>query len=182
MRVPIPVLPGREKIATGRNPGSPRPEDFEEELPEMRPSDGRMSLWPLAVIALIVVLSAASITPVLRLNSAPPADFAALRISAKGADADLAGRYWDAAINVTQWKYSRTAALPEQAPEDFRLTGGNGAGGENQAARFAYWARLREEWLKADNWHTAYSFDLNWIARDLGSLWSAVASFVNDHS
>jgi hypothetical protein len=149
----------------------------------MRPNDGKVSLWPVAVIAFIVVLSAASITPAVRLNSEAPSDFVALRASAKGADAATAGGYWASAASVIQWKYDRTSALPEQAPGDFRLTGDSlrGANGENQAARSAYWARLREEWLKAENWHTVYRFDMSWMVRDAQSVWRAAMDFVTDH-
>jgi hypothetical protein len=150
----------------------------------MRPDDGRMSLWPLAVIAFIVILAAASITPTVRLNTAPPPDFVALRASAKGPDADMAGGYWETAVSVIQWKYTRTSALPEEAPVEFRRAdnSGKGANGESQAARLAYWARLREEWLKADNWHTTFSFDLSWAVRDAQSVSRAAMNFVRDHT
>jgi hypothetical protein len=150
----------------------------------MRPSDGRISLWPVAVIGFIVLLLAACITPVVRLNTTPPSDFVALKTSAKGSNTATASRYWDAAVRVVQWKYNRTSTLPAQAPADFSLTDESNkrVGGENEAARFAYWARLREDWLKAENWHTTYSFDLSWIARDLQYLWSAAMNFVSDHS
>jgi hypothetical protein len=148
----------------------------------MRPDYGRMSLWPVGVVAVIVILAVASITPVVRLNSAPPSDFVALRSSAKSSDAARAAGYWDAAVSVVQWKYSRTSSLPEQVPVDFRLVdeSGKGTNGDSPAARAAYWEELREEWLKADNWHTTYSFDMSWIVRDVLALSRAVTNFVRD--
>ena len=144
---------------------------------------GRMGLWPVAVIAFIVVLAAASITPTVKLNTAPPSDFVTLRASAKGPDTDMARGYWEAAVRVIQWKYTRTSTLPLQPPVDFRLAddSGKGANEESPAARVAYWARLREEWLKADNWHTTYNFDVSWMARDAESVSRAATNFVRDH-
>jgi hypothetical protein len=138
----------------------------------------------VGVIAFIVVLAVASITPVVRLNTAPPSDFAALRSSAKGSDAAIVAGYWKAAESVIQWKYSRTSALPESVPVEFKLVDGSGKGmnGENQAIRAAYWGKLREEWLKADNWHTTYSFDLGWMMRNAQALSRAVMNFVRDRS
>src|ERR1039458_8554996 len=78
---------------------------------------GRMGLWPVAVIAFIVVLAAASITPTVKLNTAPPSDFVTLRASAKGPDTDMARGYWEAAVRVIQWKYTRTSSLPLFEPE-----------------------------------------------------------------
>jgi hypothetical protein len=148
----------------------------------MRPDDGRTSLWPVIVVAVIVILAVASITPVVRLNTALPSDFVALRSSAKGSDAAIATGYWAAAESVIQWKYSRATALPEQVPAEFRLVDESGKGphGDSPAARAAYWAKLREEWLKADNWHTTYSFDMSWIIRDVLALSRAVTNFVRD--
>jgi hypothetical protein len=148
----------------------------------MRPTDGRMSLWPLAVSAVIVILAVASITPVVRLNSAPPSDFIALRLTARGPNAAVAAEYWKLAERVIQWKYSRTGTLPEQVPADFRLADNSGKGiaGESQAARITYWAKLRGEWLRADNWHTAYSFDVSWMVRDVEALAREITNFVRD--
>jgi hypothetical protein len=150
----------------------------------MRPDDGRLSLWPVGVFLFIVVLAVASITPVVRLNTAPPSDFSTLRSSAKGSDAAVAAGYWKAAETVIQWKYSRASALPEPVPVDFKLVddSGKGTNGESQAVRTAYWAKLREEWLKADNWHTTYSFDLGWMLRNVQALLRAVTNFVRDRT
>lgn len=149
----------------------------------MRPSDGKISLWPVGVIGFIVVLAAASITPIVRLNAEAPSDFVAPRASIKDSSAALSTGYWNAAVNVIQWKYSRTSALPEQAPADFSLSdaAGNARHGEDESERHAYWAKLREEWLRADNWHTTYSFDLLWMVRDFQSLWRVLENFASDH-
>ena len=149
----------------------------------MRPSDGRLSLWPVAVIGVLVVLALASITPVLRLNPVPPSDFVTFKSSSKGPNAALAAGYWKSAENVVQWKYDRTTSLPDQIPADFKLAddSGNEITMENQGVRSAYWAKLREEWLKADNWHTTYSFDLSWMVRDALALSRGVTNFVRDH-
>ena len=144
----------------------------------MRPSDGRISLWPLGVIGAIAVLAVASFTNVMRLNATPPKDFAAVRVTAKGADATEAQRYWDAAVEVIQVRYSRTSALPAEPPAEFAPANGR----SNAAARQAYWGKLREEWLKADNWHRTVTFDITWIWHDAESVWRGVHDWAMDHT
>ena len=87
----------------------------------MRPSTGRISLWPAAVIGFVLVLAALSITPTLTLQAAPPADFVDLSASPAASRAATAKAYWELAVRVIQWKYSRGGALPEQVPEEFRM-------------------------------------------------------------
>ena len=144
----------------------------------MRPSDGRISLWPLGVIGFILVLLVACITIVVRLNSAPPKDFVELRATAKGPNAAEAKRYWDSAVEAIQLKYSRTSALPAQMPPEFAP----GNGKADAAARQAYWAKLREEWLKSDNWHTTVTFDASWIMNDFQSVWRGFHDWSIDHT
>ena len=69
---------------------------------------------------------------------------------------------------MIQWKYSRASTLPPQAPAEFKLAdrSGNPDKLEDQAARAAYWAKLREEWLQPENWHTSYGVDLSWPVRN----------------
>jgi hypothetical protein len=147
----------------------------------MRPSDGRISLWPVAVILVVVGLAALSITSTVKLNTVPPSDFVALRASAAGPKATLAGQYWEVAAHVIQWKYNRTSALPEQVPAEFTLadTAGKATKIEDQAARGVYWAKLREEWLSRDNWHTSYAVDLLWPIRNAKSLSHSIHEFIN---
>jgi hypothetical protein len=145
----------------------------------MRPSDGRISLWPLAVIGFIVVMAVACITPVVRLNSQPPKDFVAVRTTASGANAAEAARYWEAAVEVVQWRYDRTAPLPEAAPAEFSP---GDAGKVDASARLAYWAKLREEWMKPDNWHRTLSFDMSWMINDVESIWRGFREFAADHT
>ena len=144
----------------------------------MRPSDGRISLWPLAVIGFIVVLAVASVTTVVRLNSAPPKGFLDLRATAKGANAAEAQRYWDNAVQVIQLRYGRTEVLPSQPPAEFALPDGK----NDSAARQAYWSKLREEWLKADNWHTTVTFDATWMLNDAQSVWRGLHDWAIDHT
>ena len=144
----------------------------------MRPSEGRINLWPLAVTGVIVILAVASITPVMRLNSAPPPDFVALRATAKGPNATEAQRYWDVAVEVIQWRYDRTSMLPVQAPAEFKP----GDDKTDDEARPRYWAKLRQEWLVSDNWHRTITFDISWILHDVQALWGGLSNFVRDHS
>ncbi len=144
----------------------------------MRPSDGAISLWPLAVIGFIVVLAAASVTPVARLNTKAPKDFQDLRATAKGPNAAEAQRYWDTAVNVIQWRYDHTAALPTQPPAEFAPGDGRSA----NAARQAYWAKLREEWLQADNWHKTVTVNITWILNDVQAVWRGVRDWAVDHT
>jgi hypothetical protein len=147
----------------------------------MRASDGRFSLLPAAILGFVLLLAALSITPAVQLKSVPPSDFAALRLSAAGRRDALAGGYWEVATRVTQWKYSRTSPLPAQAPADFKLAAGNGKPDriEDQGARAAYWAKLREEWLRPENWHTTYGVDLTWPAKSARNLSRMVMQFIH---
>ena len=147
----------------------------------MRPNEGRFSLWPLGVIGLIVVLTLASTEIVSRLNSSPPADFVALRVNAKGSNAASAAAYWDTAVEVIQLKYLRTASLPVEPPAEFRLGDDAGKTGKDEAARLAYWAKLREEWMRAESWHTTVKFDPSWIYHDLQAVWREADAFITDH-
>ena len=144
----------------------------------MRPSHGRISLWPIGVIGAIVVLAVASVTTVVRLNSAPPKEFVSVRATAKGANPAAAQSYWDNAVQVIQWRYDRTSVLPVQPPAEFSPMDGKADG----IARQAYWAKLREEWLKADNWHKTVTFDVTWMWHDAQSIWRGVHDWAMDHT
>jgi hypothetical protein len=147
----------------------------------MRPSDGRFSLWPAAIIGIVLLIAALSITPAVQLKSAPPSDFAALRPPAALPKTALAGGYWEVATRVIQWKYSRTSPLPAQVPADFKLAAGNGKPDriEDQGTRAAYWAKLREEWLRPENWHTTYGVDLTWPVKNARNLSRMVMQFIH---
>ena len=144
----------------------------------MRPSDGKISLWPMAVIGFIVVLAVASVTPVVRLNTTPPRDFLDLRATAKGPNAAEAQRYWDTAVQVIQWRYDRTSVLPLQPPAEFAHSDAR----SDNTARQAYWAKLREEWLKADNWHKTITVNISWMLNDAESVWRGIREWASDHT
>lgn len=146
----------------------------------MRPSTGRISIWPAAVVGFVVVLAALSITPALTLQAAPPPDFVGTGTYAAASQSALSKAYWGVAVRVIQWKYSRGAALPEQVPEEFRLPNGTGQAalvGDN-AARTAYWGKLREAWLRPENWHTTFRLDLSWPARNAKDWSREVLQFI----
>ncbi len=147
----------------------------------MRPSTGRISLWPAAVIGFVLVLAALSITPTLRLKAEPPSDFVGLRAPAGAPQAALAAAYWEVAVRVIRWKYNRASALPEQAPEDFKLVHdmAHPAIAEDGASRLAYWTKLREEWPKPENWQTTLVFDVSWMVRGAQSMTRDVLTFIN---
>ena len=143
----------------------------------MRPSQGRVSLWPLAVIIFIMTLGMLTITPKVELKTAPPADFVALHSPAGTPTTAVANGYWDVAARVIQWKYHRGSPLPEQVPAEFTLPNDIGQSNvkvEDHAARAAYWDKLREEWPRPESWHTSYSFDLDWIAIGAQSIWREI--------
>lgn len=146
----------------------------------MRPSTGRISLWPVAVIGFVLVLAVLSIKPTLTLKAGPPSDFVRVSASAAAPRAALAPEYWGVAVRVIQWKYNRSTVLPEQVPEEFRLVhvGGQAAIVEDSAARIAYWAKLRVEWLKPENWETVYDLDLSWPERGAQELSRDVLHFI----
>lgn len=133
------------------------------------------------MIGFVLVLAGLSISPTIKLQETPPADFVAVRASAAGPKAALAGGYWEVAARVIQWKYSRAAALPLQAPADFTLVEGAAKPGrsEDQTARAAYWAELREEWLRPENWHTTYGMDLSWTVRSARNVSRAIMQFIH---
>lgn len=143
----------------------------------MRPSRGRITLWPLAVIVFGMTLAFLSVTPTVQLNSAPPSGF----VSVEQPKTAHARGYWEVAVRVIQWKYNRASALPEQVPADFRLAGnaGQSANVADRADRVVYWVKLREEWLRPENWHTAYKLDLGWPLRSARSLSNAAARFLD---
>jgi hypothetical protein len=150
----------------------------------MRPDDGRLSLWPVAVIGFFAILAAASITPVVRLNSNPPADFVSLPATAKGANPKQAAGYWETAVQVIQWRFLRTERLPEQVPPDFTLgdTTADRMSADEQAARAAYWSKLRQDWMKAENWHKTIEFDANWMIDDARAVSRGIHDFLVDHT
>ena len=139
----------------------------------MRPSDGRIRLWPLALILSALMLAGLSVTPSVKLNPVPPSDF----LSAVRSRPALAQGYWETAVRVIQWKYSRASALPEQVPADFR-TAGDTASFEEREACVVYWAKLREEWLRPENWHTTYDVDLGWPLRAARNFSHGIMRFI----
>jgi hypothetical protein len=145
----------------------------------MRPSQGRVSLWPLAVIIIIMALGVLTITPKVELKANPPAGFVALRTTAGTPKTAVANGYWDVAAHVIQWKYNRGSALPEQVPAEFSLPNDIGKTNniEDRAARVAYWEKLREEWLRPESWRTFYSIDLDWITTGAQTLWRQTSRF-----
>jgi len=149
----------------------------------MRPDDGRLNLWPVAVIVFLAILGVGSITPVVRLDSSPPKDFLTLRTNAKGSNAEEAKGYWETAVKVLQWKYDRTRPLPEQPPQEFTLGTTNYTDSpQEQAARSLYWTKLRQEWVKAENWHRTIDFSVSWIIADLQWVSQGIHDFIVDHT
>lgn len=144
----------------------------------MRPSKGRISLWPAALTGLGLVLAALSISPTIKLKAVPPSDFVESRASAAAPQAALAAAYWEVAVRVIQWKYHRGNALPEQVPEDFRLVHDTAQPAVTEA-RIAYWAKLRKEWLRPENWQTTYDLDWSWPVRNARSMSREVWRFIN---
>ena len=147
----------------------------------MRPSEGVISLWPLGAIAVLVILSAVSITPTTKLKTEVPTDFIALRADGNAPDAALAAHYWKIATGVIQWKYNKASALPVQVPADFVLAANSGKPltVPEQLARASYWQKLREEWLVPENWHTTYALDGRWALRGLQTLSDGVMRFIH---
>jgi len=138
----------------------------------MRPSDGRFSLWPVAILIMLGIIGAFSIKPTVKLKVDPPPDFLALHAST-APKASIASEYWHVAERVIQWKYNRTAALPEQMPEEFVRPADvdKPLSAEDRAARVAYWEKLREEWLRPESWRTVYSIDIGWFVSGCQTAW-----------
>jgi len=129
----------------------------------------------------IAVLSAVSITPTTKLKADVPAGFIAVHVAGGNSDAALAARYWKIATGVIQWKYNRSAELPERVPADFVLVANSTKPltMAEQAARASYWARLREEWPVPGNWHTTYALDGKWALQSLQTLSDGVMHFIH---
>jgi hypothetical protein len=148
----------------------------------MRPDDGKFSLWPIAVVGFLAILAVASVTPVVRLNSSAPPDFAAVRAHGTSPNPAEAQAYWRTAADVLQWKYDRTTALPAAIPSEFTLADGTHNRPEEQAARAAYWGKLRQEWLKSENWHKTVDFNASWIPNTVESVWQGVHDYLINHT
>ena len=86
----------------------------------MRPSDGRISLWPAVVITVVFTLAALSVTPTVKLNNAPPYDFVALRASAAGPKTEMAEKYWEVAARVINGSTVAPAPCLRRCPQDLR--------------------------------------------------------------
>jgi len=116
-----------------------------------------------------------------KLNTLPPRDFVALRVSDTMPKTGTAEAYWKVALGVIQWKYSRTSELPAQVPAEFRLADDRSTtfSVEERAIRASYWAKLREEWIRPENWHTSYGFSLDWVLSDLEGLVRGIKGLVN---
>jgi hypothetical protein len=149
----------------------------------MRPSEGLISLWPVVVVAIIMVLGGFSISPVTKLQNEAPPDFTSVRVFGRPPDAALASQYWQIAVRITQWKYNRTASLPNQVPADFRMLTNLGTYPtlQEQQERIAYWDKLRDEWTRPDNWRTTYTFDLHWALRGARTLADDAMRFIRQN-
>ncbi len=137
----------------------------------MRPSEGRLQLWPAAVAAMIVVVALLSFDLPFRLNHNPPQQYRVVQFAPGGtASAELADEYWDLAVRVVQWKYPYGTALPQDPVPEFTLvaktSGGNRAA---TAARQQYWNLLRQLWPRPEVWHRRLEFDVSWAGRAVRS-------------
>jgi len=135
----------------------------------------------VAVAGVVLVFALLSITPSVKLKAVPPAEFSELRAAAAVPRGAMAASYWGVAERVIQWKYNRAHALPEQVPDDFKLAHDSAqpALAEDRAVRSVYWAKLREEWLRPENWQTTYDLDLSWPVRNARSFAGDVLRFIN---
>lgn len=144
----------------------------------MRPSEGRISLWPAVVIGFVATMAALTVTPTMKLAIVPPPDFVGSSATTAPTKVSLASEYWQVVVGVIQWKYNRTAELPEQMPPEFRLV--QGTGGGDQLDRATYWKAARKEWNKPENWHRSYQVDWSWMINDAHSLSQAVSHLIRD--
>jgi hypothetical protein len=144
-------------------------------------SSSRPVVVTLAVFLLALVPAGAAIylstRPVLRLRSAPLAEFAdaAPTWSAKRltAEQQLAGAYWDLAVQDLQTKYPYGTSLPADPPSAFQVDpkafAASGARIDFAASRTRYWQKLRDVWGQSKVWEESYGWNTDWIDRFLSS-------------
>jgi len=149
--------------------------------PVRRPEVSRRG-WqhPLAPIVIIILFALGAVVALLsrqarmQLLSEPPGAFVAplpeWQAPRRQAEQRLARAYWACVVNGLQFRYSYGSALPEVAPEEFRInpmTLPDRSVATEQARDF-YWQRLRKLWPYA--WRRIYVWDTNWWPRFLQYL------------
>jgi hypothetical protein len=137
------------------------------------------SFWIFGVIGCVLCLLALSIRTEDTLRPEPPAEFVSVSSTAGGApNPELAAAYWYQVVQVIQWKYTRSVALSEAVPREFRPLGGDLVPGDSIAARQAYWNELRRLWGRSDLWLTRYRVDAEWAVRFSRDVYDGVVGFV----
>lgn len=146
----------------------------------MRPSEGRLQLWPAAVAAMIMVLALLSFDLPFRLNNDPPQQYRTTPLAPGGqANAELADQYWVLAVQVIQWKYPFGTALPRDPLPEFTLLPKSAANNRSAAAaRQQYWDLLRQLWSRPEVWHRKLEFDVSWAGRAVDSVTNFLSALV----
>ena len=142
----------------------------------MRPSEGRLQLWPVAVFAFAVVLGLLSFSLNSRLTENAPREFRELPV-APGfkANPDVANEYWRSAVAIIQWKFPFGTMLPDEPPPEFRLLPGTHTRTAiADAARQQYWNKLRQLWSHPELWQRKLDFDVSWAGRAVLSVKDSV--------
>lgn len=138
----------------------------------MRPSEGRLSLWPVAVLAIVIVLALLSFDLPLRLRATTPQEFRTAVAKTTGKqNRQQADDYWLLAVNVVQWKYPFGSILPKDPPPEFALPlAGAAERRDGQAMRLQYWAALRQVWPQPAIWRHSLEFDVSWVEHSVDSV------------
>jgi len=133
----------------------------------MRPSEGNITLWPIAVLTVTVILLLLSFDLPMRLQTQAPQQFRAVAVGFENKpNPEIADEYWNLTVSVVQWKYPYGSWLPQNPPSEFKLPVLSSAakkGGE--AARQQYWSKLRELWPRPEIWRRQLEFDVSWVGR-----------------
>ncbi len=146
----------------------------------MRPSEGRLQLWPVAIAAMMLVVALLSFDVPLRLNHDPPQQYRNIQLApGRAANPELADQYWVLAVQVIQWKYPFGTALPQNPLPEFTATPDIIARDRSAAgSRQQYWNLLRQLWSRPEVWHRTLEFDIGWVVRALESVTDFVSSLV----
>lgn len=143
----------------------------------MRPSDNRLSLWPIAVIGIFIVVTLVSFHTGYRLRENVPGEFRDYAAYGGKPDPTTAAQYWQLTCDTVQWKYGFGASLPVAPPPEFKLPDNAARKPAAEASRQMYWARLRRLWERPEIWKRYYDFDPSWSWKAVQQTVDGVAEF-----
>ncbi|HLW80007.1 MAG TPA: hypothetical protein VKU44_10465, partial [Terriglobia bacterium] len=112
-----------------------------------------------------------STRPVMRLRTAPPADFAdsnpTWNAKRRAAEQQLARAYWDSAVQGVESIYHYGSDLPDTPPAAFKVDTDALVGTtlkiDAAATRARYWQKLHQAWSKPQAWEESDGWHTDWL-------------------